>query len=214
MKFSQIHLCTWIYWLLLSSKYTVIKTLRFELFGTVCPKVSTTRLAIGWRHLWNGTGGQWQIMSSIVSQITSVSIVYPTVCSGADQRKHQSSVSLAFVRGIHRWPVFPRTEGQQRGKYFHLMTSSCNVIIQIQIQKPCSKGMFCFFSIRFGVDGLLYGNQLWPLHTSLWHLISYVGDLFINSYNLKLTVWFPSQRASNAESVSMSGHRHGIAPHR
>ena len=24
-------------------------------------------------------------------------------CSGADQRKHQSSVSLAFVRGIHRW---------------------------------------------------------------------------------------------------------------
>ena len=32
-------------------------------------------------------------------------IVYSTVYSGADQRKHQSSVSLAFVRGIHRWPV-------------------------------------------------------------------------------------------------------------
>ena len=44
------------------------------------------------------------IMSAIASQITSVSIVYSTVCWGADQRKHQSSASLAFVRGIHRWP--------------------------------------------------------------------------------------------------------------
>ena len=45
------------------------------------------------------------IMSTIASQITSLGIVYLTVYSGADQRKHQSSASLAFVRGIHRWPV-------------------------------------------------------------------------------------------------------------
>ena len=45
------------------------------------------------------------IMSMMSSQITSVFIVCPTVDSGADQRKHQSSVSLTFVRGIHRWPV-------------------------------------------------------------------------------------------------------------
>ena len=32
-------------------------------------------------------------------------IVYSTVYSGTDHRKHQSSTSLAFVRGIHRWPV-------------------------------------------------------------------------------------------------------------
>ena len=44
------------------------------------------------------------IMSSLTSQITSVSIVYSTVNSGADQRKLQSSASLAFVRAIHRWP--------------------------------------------------------------------------------------------------------------
>ena len=36
-------------------------------------------------------------------QITSLTIVYSTVYSGADQRKHQSSSSLAFVLGIHRW---------------------------------------------------------------------------------------------------------------
>ena len=45
------------------------------------------------------------IISTVASQITSVSIVYSAVCSGPDQRKHQSSASLAFVRGIHRWPV-------------------------------------------------------------------------------------------------------------
>ena len=44
-------------------------------------------------------------MSAMASQITGVSIVYSTVCSGADQWKHQSSASLAFVRGFHRWPV-------------------------------------------------------------------------------------------------------------
>ena len=37
--------------------------------------------------------------------LVSLTIVYATVYSGADQRKHQSSASLAFVRGIHRWPV-------------------------------------------------------------------------------------------------------------
>ena len=45
------------------------------------------------------------IMDAIASKITSLTIVYSTVYSGADQRKHQSSASLAFVWGIHRWPV-------------------------------------------------------------------------------------------------------------
>ena len=44
-------------------------------------------------------------MGVIASQITSLMIVYSTVHSDADQRKHQSSASLAFVRGIHRGPV-------------------------------------------------------------------------------------------------------------
>ena len=41
-------------------------------------------------------------MGAIASQITSLTIVYSTVYSDADQRKHQSSASLTFVRGIHR----------------------------------------------------------------------------------------------------------------
>ena len=45
------------------------------------------------------------IMGAVASQITSVTIVYSTVNSDTDQRKGQSSASLAFVRGIHRGPV-------------------------------------------------------------------------------------------------------------
>ena len=46
------------------------------------------------------------IMDTMASQVTSLAIVYSTGYSGADQRKHQSSASPAFVRGI------PRTNGQ------------------------------------------------------------------------------------------------------
>ena len=44
-------------------------------------------------------------MGTIETQITSLAIVYSIVYSDVDQRKHQSSASLAFVRGIHRGPV-------------------------------------------------------------------------------------------------------------
>ena len=65
------------------------------------------------------------IMTTTASQITSLTVVYSTVYSDADQRKHQRSASLAFVWGIHRDRWIPRTKGQLRGKCFHLMTSSC-----------------------------------------------------------------------------------------
>ena len=52
------------------------------------------------------------IMSAMMSQITGVSIVCSTVCLGADQRKHQSSASLAFVRGLHRDRWIPRIKCQ------------------------------------------------------------------------------------------------------
>ena len=57
-------------------------------------------------------------MSALASQITSLTIVYSTVYSGADQRKHQSSASLAFVRGIHREPVKSPHKGPVTRKMF------------------------------------------------------------------------------------------------
>ena len=59
-------------------------------------------------------------MNAMASQITSLTIVYSTVYWGTDQRKHQSSASLAFV-----WGEFSGGRWITRGKCFHLMTSSC-----------------------------------------------------------------------------------------
>ena len=54
--------------------------------------IASMGLSLQWRH-------------NERDQIPSRTIVYSNVYSGADQRKHQSSASLAFVRGIHWWPV-------------------------------------------------------------------------------------------------------------
>ena len=58
------------------------------------------------------------IMSVIASLITSLTIVYSSVYSGADQRKHQSSASLAFVRGIQRRPMNSLHKGPVTRKMF------------------------------------------------------------------------------------------------
>ena len=58
------------------------------------------------------------MMTAMASQITSLTIVYSTVYSGADQRKHQSSASLAFVRGIYRPPVNSPHKGPVTRKMF------------------------------------------------------------------------------------------------
>ena len=73
------------------------------------------------------------IMTTIASQITSLTFVYSAVYWDADQRKHQSSASLAFVWGTHRDRWIPRTKGQLRGKFFHLMTSSWWLFTQLII---------------------------------------------------------------------------------
>ena len=58
------------------------------------------------------------IMSTTASQITGVSIVCSTVCSGADQRKPPISASLAFVRGIRRLPMGSPHKGPVTRKMF------------------------------------------------------------------------------------------------
>ena len=68
--------------------------------------------------VWTFSHNNGVIMSSMASQITSLMIVYSIVYSGTDQRKHQSSASLAFVRGIHRWLVNSPHKGPVMWKMF------------------------------------------------------------------------------------------------
>ena len=57
-------------------------------------------------------------MTTMAYQITRLMIVYSTVYSGTDQRKHQSSALLAFVRGIRRWPANSPHKGPVTRKIF------------------------------------------------------------------------------------------------
>ena len=100
--------------------------------------------------LWNFIHYTDVIMGMITSQITSLTIVYSTVYSDADQRKPQSSASLAFVRRIHRRPV------NSPHKW------------------PVTWKMFPFDDVIMPMDSLMapshYLNQCWLLISqSLWH---------------------------------------------
>ena len=58
------------------------------------------------------------IMGAMAFLIASLAIVYSTVYSCVDQRKHQSSASLAFVREINRWQVNSPYKGPVLRKMF------------------------------------------------------------------------------------------------
>ena len=86
------------------------------------------------------------IMGTMASLIASLTVVHSTVYSGADQTKHQSSASLAFVQGIHWWPVnsphkWPVTR-RMCEECFHLMTSLCDIFCKM---KSCSKQKHVWF---------------------------------------------------------------------
>ena len=67
--------------------------------------------------------------------------VYSTVYSGADQRKHQSSASLAIVRGIHRWPVNSLHKGPGTRKMF---TFDDVIMQRVQNYLHITRKMFTF----------------------------------------------------------------------
>ena len=71
-------------------------------------------------------------MRAMESEITCLTIVYSTVYSGADQRKHPNSASLAFVRGIHRWPVNSSHKGPVARKKF-----SSDDVIMVKCWPTC-----------------------------------------------------------------------------
>ena len=97
------------------------------------------------------------IMGTIASQITSLTIVYSTVYSDADQRKHQSSASLAFVRGIHRGPVNSPHKWPVTQKVFPFD----DVIICLLIASTCTMNWFFRHMLKEYV-----GDQLGRIYSS------------------------------------------------
>ena len=99
-------------------------------------------------------------MTTVASQITSLTIVYSTVYSGADQRIHQSSAPLAFVRGIHRWAVNSPHKGPVTRKY-------CPCLNQNGVK--CKKEVNDYMQSHSACCDIIYHSSLCPaFHCSIF----------------------------------------------
>ena len=100
------------------------------------------------------------IMVTIASQITSLTIVYSTVYSDADQRTYQSPASLAFVRGIHRRPV----NSPHKWPVTRKMLPFDDVIMQTNRIHPLAAGPYIAVE-RNSVAKLI--GELFPMQTNI-----------------------------------------------
>ena len=110
------------------------------------------------------------IMSAMASQITGVSIVCSNVGSGTNQRKqYESSMSLAFVRGIHWWPV----DSHHRGPVTWNMFPFDDVIMNLgpTLQLP----MFLFWSMH----STKFGQKF---------LVKSISSMFSDIFNVVISV--------------------------
>ena len=79
-----------------------------DLFAVHTYRTRQTRLnTLQWRHTECDDFSKHRRLDCVLNLL-----------SGTDQSKHQSPASLAFVRGIHRWPVDSRHKGPITGKMF------------------------------------------------------------------------------------------------
>ena len=124
-------------------------------------------------------------MSAVASQITSVSIVCSASYLGADQRKPQSPVSLAFVRGFHWWSV----DSPHKGPVTRKMLSFDDVIMirpiayilttcfQISSPSRLRNSGFIAFPMLWNVTKILQNRLLkicshWNHTSAMWRLKS------------------------------------------
>ena len=95
------------------------------------------------------------IMDAMASQITSLTIVYSTVYLGADQRKHQSFASPAFLKGSHRWPMNSPHKGPVTRKMFPFG--------DVIISGPRREGQHLRARLTWIIWFVLYCNSLYIL---------------------------------------------------
>ena len=135
------------------------------------------------KRTWFHDTSQWRH-----NERDGVTIVYSTVHSGADQRKHQSSASLAFVRGIQRWPVNYPHKGPVTRKMFPLD----DVIMNYLSQWCHISVMVSWFAGSSAIFSTFFSEQLQGKHKMLQYLPSVMGNQP------------PPFSVSNLESVSIA----------
>ena len=125
------------------------------------------------------------IMSPMASQITSLTIVYSHFFfSGTDQRKHQSSASLAFVRGIHRWPVNSPHKGPVKRTMFPFDDVIMLCSVENWRKSWRSVTFVCYSSILNHVNT----TQSWSI------VISPCAALFVSTdLILQIRIWWDNE---------------------
>ena len=140
-------------------------------------------------------------MNAMASQITSLTSVYSIVYSGADQTKHQSSTSLAFVWGIHRWPVNSPHKGPVTRKMFPFddVIMLTNLSALWSQKSPCQLTEYPFIVIWFRL--IFKGETAYPItnnaisRTGIWnvrrgHSKQYFVFIVTSSYHNYFTITF------------------------
>ena len=95
-------------------------------------------------------------MGAIESQITSLTIVYSAVYSGAVQRKHRSSALLAFVRGIHRFTIVRSRFLKVQWNYIFAQFSRYRII---RLWDNEESGLNCKTKIQIWIDNKNITNR-------------------------------------------------------
>ena len=143
------------------------------------------------------------IMGAMASQITSLTIVYSTVYSGADQRKHQSSASLVFARGIHRWLVNSPHKGQVTRKMFPFDdVMMCNSCIYHNVEALFSKLEVTLLCNMSGNRCILFITN-WTYDNKFVCKITFPCMLFLNN---TLCVLYDSESLNSNQTSSVSWH--------
>ena len=106
---------------------------------------------------------------------TSITIFYTTVCLGAEQRKHQSSASLVFVRGIHWWPVNSPHKWPVTRKMFPFDDG----VMTIVVQRDACCAVFC--------------------SVTQYNATQYENTIQYNEYEIPNSIWSQSIQQGKSE---------------
>ena len=153
------------------------------------------------------------IIGAMASQIPSLAIVFSTVYSGADQRKHQSSASLAFVRGMvnstHKWPVTRK------------MFSFDDVIIDMQFLTPMQEYKCIFLEMPLVFVSTMCINSMTNLIDILFmHMVAKNATGIYRYYSHKECILYDMHYRQKYGIIAQWKYRHltfwfaglGLAP--
>ena len=143
-------------------------------------------------------------MSQMASQITSLTIVYPTVYSCADRRKLQSPASLTFVRGNHLWPVNSPHKWASNAKNVSIWWRHHEVCTFLLHWDPlwdrgllhcgiCEMGIKCYYHIHVFINRQSVLNLCFVMFSLMFKHIKYEALVRAWHFSLRSTLGFDQQ---------------------